>query len=451
VGLPYPRLDDARSRRFGGTTALWKGTCRPLDTIDFEARPGMPYRGWPFGRAHLDPYYVRAHGICQLGPYVYDPAGWASAERPILPLHGGRIQTAIFQYSPPTRFGVVFRDVLADARNVTVYLHATVTGLDSADGVVTHARVACGRAPRFAVSAGLFILAAGGIDNARLLLLSGLGNRHDLVGRFFMEHPHLDCGVFVPTSASRRVGLYAQHAVNGTRIMGVLTLAPELLRREGLLSANIMLVPERPSPVATLTARRWFTRARRRFLWDEQWTDLREGTMRRLGFPWGKRAAPTDAVPAGAAASYRIRIRAEQEPNPESRVTLGATLDTYGQPRPRLDWRLSPLDARSNRRTLEILTDEVAGSGIGRVIVTADADPDRWAPALTVGRHHMGTTRMHADAAHGVVDADCRVHGTANLLVAGSSVFPTGGHANPTLTIIALALRLADHVRTLVA
>jgi hypothetical protein len=118
-------------------------------------------------------------------------------------LHGGRIQTAIFQYSPPTRFGVVFRDVLADARNVTVYLHATVTGLDSADGVVTHARVACGRAPRFAVSAGLFILAAGGIDNARLLLLSGLGNRHDLVGRFFMEHPHLDCGRGITFEAPR--------------------------------------------------------------------------------------------------------------------------------------------------------------------------------------------------------------------------------------------------------
>src|SRR5262249_8677662 len=144
---------------------------------------------------------------------------------------------------------------------------------------------------------------------------------------------------------------------------------------------------------------------------------------------------------------YRLLIRAEQAPNPESRITLDGAVDALGQPRASLDWRLTSLDLRSIRRTLDVLVEEIRRSRIGQVVPTLDAHP--WESLVTVGYHHMGTTRMHPDPRYGVVDADCRVHGVANLFICGSSVFPTSGHANPTLTIVALALRLAHRVHTL--
>jgi choline dehydrogenase-like flavoprotein len=135
----------------------------------------------------------------------------------------------------------------------------------------------------------------------------------------------------------------------------------------------------------------------------------------------------------------------EQAPNPESRVTLMEARDRFGLRRAQLDWRLTELDARSVRRTAEIAADALGGALAGRAqLLVSEADP--W-PETTGRSHHMGTTRMHADPRRGVVDADCRVHGLANLWIAGSSVFPTCGYANPTLTLVALAHRLADRLQ----
>ena len=136
----------------------------------------------------------------------------------------------------------------------------------------------------------------------------------------------------------------------------------------------------------------------------------------------------------------------EQAPNPASRVRLIEQRDALGMPRVQLEWRLSGLDKRSIRRAHELLARELGRAGLGRLQLMLSEDEHRWPPELGGGRHHMGTTRMHRDPARGVVDPDCRVHGVGNLYVAGSSVFPTVGAANPTLTIVALALRLADHL-----
>jgi choline dehydrogenase-like flavoprotein len=149
-----------------------------------------------------------------------------------------------------------------------------------------------------------------------------------------------------------------------------------------------------------------------------------------------------------------VVARAEQAPNPASRVMLSEERDAFGLPRIALDWQLLDVDKRSLKVTMEALDRELRRLSLGRVEPSAwlDEPETPWVADPLVsnhpvgGYHHMGTTRMATSPRRGVVDADCRVHGLGNLYVAGSSVFPTGGWANPTLTILALALRLGDHL-----
>jgi choline dehydrogenase-like flavoprotein len=136
----------------------------------------------------------------------------------------------------------------------------------------------------------------------------------------------------------------------------------------------------------------------------------------------------------------RLRARAEQSPNPESRLVLQRERDALGTPKVRLQWRLAALDTESVHRSTELVARELGRSLQGRGRVKVSVHP------IGLPDHHMGTTRMHDDPRRGVVDAQCRVHGLSNLYVAGSSVFPTGGTANPTLTLLQMALRLADHL-----
>jgi choline dehydrogenase-like flavoprotein len=216
TGLPYYPLDASRLRYFGGTTNHWAGMCRPLDDIDFAARAWIPYSGWPFGRSHLDPFYARAHLICQLGSFTYDTGAWETPDTPRFPLSSDRVMTKITQQSPPTRFGQVYQDEIVRADNVITYLHANAVEVETADTAqtVTRLRVACLQGPQFWVAARQFILATGAIENARLLLLSnkaqsaGLGNQNDLVGRFFMEHPSFESGALLPSAAHLATALH---------------------------------------------------------------------------------------------------------------------------------------------------------------------------------------------------------------------------------------------------
>ena len=184
VGHAFTPLDRDRLRFLGGTTNHWSGSCRPFQSSDFEA--------WPFGAEVMDAYYRRAQTVCQLGPYSYDPQDWKSAEAvPIDFPAGARLRSGVFQYSPPTRFGSVYRDQLTSAHNVTVYLNANVIDIETHEGSneVTGLKVACFSGTRMRARARQYVLGAGGIETPRLLLnanqvrSAGLGNENDLVGR----------------------------------------------------------------------------------------------------------------------------------------------------------------------------------------------------------------------------------------------------------------------------
>ena len=420
-------LTKSRTRRDGGSTNCWGGTCRPLDPIDFELRPGVPFSGWPVSYQHLLPYYKRAQTVLHLNEFVYDdPKYWFShiAELGhhlrLMPL-SDRMKTVIFQEISHNeqpfdrrRLRLAYSDHLRHAWNLTLYRNANVLNLETnrRSTNIIHANVASIAGNRFRVRARQFVLAAGGIENARILMLSdqnqatqgGLGNRSDLLGRFFAVHPLIQRAADT-VIRHEEWAFYTQPWIAGT---------------------NHALITARLAPSERI---------------------LRESGMGnfRIHLPY-----------YATAGRVVVNLNWEQLPNPDSRVTLSDEIDYLGSRKVRLDWQLSPRDKATARWAMELLSVEFERAGLGPIdmVTQLDGGPDDWlpfdgpfSPGLDPGDHHIGTTRMSADPDTGVVDPHCRVHHVNNLYIASSSVFPTGGYANPTLTIVALAIRIADRIR----
>lgn len=449
VGLPYYPLHVARLHYFGGTTGHWSGFCAPFDPIDFEQREWVPHSGWPIARADLDPYYARAQEVLQLGPYEYEAAQWQRRDTRLVPfpLDPDVAWTKMWQFSPPVRFGSQYRESILRAPNVHLYTHAKVCEIEANEAVsaVEGLRVRTFEGKEYRVRAHRYVLACSTIQNARLLLAShsraaaGLGNQNDLVGRYFMEHLEMPSGILA--TLGERVpstSMYAFH-FGRTKARGELALSADMQRARGILNATVSLTPGGIDEPA-LSTFEWAT------------PEVVEGFRTR---PVGSGEDPgvDQAAPAeqDAPRVFHLLTRQEQAPNPASRVTLSTEHDALDMPRAQLDWRLTDVDRHSFRAFCEVLGAEMGRSGVGRVQMrdwVLEPLESPWPGSLGGGWHHMGTTRMHADPKQGVVDVNCRVHGLANLYIAGAAVFPTAGCANPTLTLVALSLRLSDHLQT---
>ncbi len=458
VGLPYPAIDTSRLRFFGGTTNHWGGWCLPFDPIDFEARDGLPYRGWPFGRSYLDPWYRRTQPIFELGPYDYQPADWGIRPAAIpAPFNGPNFVCKMLQNSPPTRFGTFYEPDLRKAERVTVCLHANARRFEANDAgsEVSELSVATLDGNAFRVKARIYVLAAGGIENARLLLVSGkedrggLGNEHDLVGRFFMVHLQYSGGTIALADPYTDLSFYTNVTSNGIvyepfnhRFVTFVWLAEDVMRRRALPNIKLAWSFDYAPEIRTIAAVRRLSHDG----WsDDIRTDLAI-VMHDLGgaadFLWRKALSR----PAAPVLALNLECTSEPMPNPESRIRLGDTRDALGMRRVVVDWKLAAEDRNNAAAIIRLLGTEVGRTGFGRLRTNFD-DATAWPPDMYGDEHHMGTTRMHQDPAQGVVDENCRLHGVSNLYVAGSSVFPVAGAANPTMTIVALALRLADRLK----
>ncbi|MSP02278.1 MAG: GMC family oxidoreductase [Acetobacteraceae bacterium] len=468
TGLPIFPLEISRLRFFGGSTNHWGGTCRPLDEADFQTRPAIPHSGWPLRRSDLLPYYAQAHRLCELGPFEYDPGFWSrEIGLPTPKFDPARLATAIFQSSPPTRFGQLYRDDLRHAEAITVYLNANAVDLqpNATASAVERVKVASLGGPAFFMSAKYVVLATGGLENARLLLLSngiqsaGLGNTNDLVGRYFMEHPYFRRAGVARFAAPDPPLPYAEAppAIPAFAVLGpgdtLSSQAPSDVEGTGGFQIMLREIHRSVDGVDSLKtvadALSNFTLPPR--LWHELGDILRDrgevaDSIYRT-ITGRKRSSMSTPPPRGPAVTGAVLdMLIEQAPNPDSRVTLSRERDALGQNRLALDWRLGEFERRTYRRAPELAGLEFGRLGIGRVRATA-LPKGGWPKDMDGSDHHMGTTRMSDDPKTGVVDADCRVHGVANLYIAGSSVFPTSGYANPTLTIVALAARLGDELR----
>lgn len=442
-------VDGCQLRYLGGATNHWGGWCRPLDADDFAQRKWVADSGWPIDAEALAPYYAQAQTVCGLPAWDYRLAGVDGQDRDFSAFEPSPLALRPYQFSrPPLRFGEAYRDELADSDRVQLLLHANVTGFEaSADGqTVVAARLQDAGLPARRVRARRFVLACGGFENVRLLLQShrqaggGFGNDRDLVGRYFAQHPHLSCASLLTPQADALERLFSRFSF-GDHIVRATVGAGAPARRERQLLNGALTLDRLPDPVTGVGAARGL------------WRDVRNGEWPDdLGARLWQVVSDLDSF-VSSPDLMAFYARLEQAPNRDSRISLSERLDAQGVPLAKVDWRLGSQDAESLRALLLLVGAEFARLGLGRVQLPEWLLASRveWPADLWGGCHLMGGTRMAADPARGVVDENSRVHGMRNLYLAGSSVFPTTGFANPTLTLTALTLRLADHLRAQVA
>jgi choline dehydrogenase-like flavoprotein len=465
IGMPYYPLKESRLRFFGGTTTVWGGRCTPLDRIDFEKRDWVPHSGWPISLDDLAPFYEKAHRTLGLDPFIYDERLWGELGVEPPPLDPSWFETRFWRFDETDdRFNLSSCNDLVTAPDVRIVLHANAVHIQAnADAnAVDQIRIKTLEGREGTVTARRFVLASGGIENPRLLLASndvevrGIGNSSDQVGRYFMEHPHGRVG-FVP---SRKVyPLWAMFQKrfrrNGEPLTPLIVPSRKLQQESGILNTALTFKLQRdPQKGVALDKAIYFrlkhrvdpTRAGRR-IW-RGYRDVRAWLRRHIRPSHARLRVRTGIVGLSA------MVRAEQSPNPDSRIQLSAERDALGVHRASLNWQMSALDKHTVRVLADVLSGELERFGIGRLPRSdwIDRESLQWPVDETVGNHpiggyhHIGTTRMSGLQQDGVVDAHCCVHGYHNLYIAGSSVFPTAGWANPNLTIVALVHRLAGHL-----
>ncbi len=449
VGHKYYPLRSVRLRFFGGTMGHWGGWSSPFDPIDFVERNWIPDSGWPITKEELDPFYDRACKLVELPETSFDLQDYVDEKAGLmpLPLDETAVQMKMWQLSPPTRFGSHYREAIVNSGNIHLYTYAFVCDIKANESLkeITELEIRNHDGKKHRVRAKQFVLACGAMQNARLLLASntqmraGLGNQNDLVGRYFMEHIEVPAAKF-RMPATRPMNLYRALPMV-SKFFGEIQLTDEKQEELGILNGTCSL----------------------------RSSDFTESPLGINNFPedaaetiaifdrWKKNAEEGEGNPElfgddfGDIQEFFCSTRMEQSPNRNSRVMLSDQKDALGVPRTKFHWDLTELDRRSIRLFFETLGQEVGKANVARLWMRdwLRSDETAWPDYQGGGWHHMGTTRMHDDPKRGVTDKHCKVHGLANLHVAGSGNFTTGGAANPTLTIIALSLRLSDRLKEL--
>lgn len=484
----HESLEENRRRQFGGTSSAWGGRCIPFEPVDFKARSWVPDSGWPITYDELAPYYYPAAELCQIGRFEFDAQRAFPDGRP--EIVAGLDSEALVSYplerwSPPVHFGKAYRAALEKSTNIRVLMDAHVLTIETADDptVVSHVAVSVGGVA-VSVTARHFVLATGGIENARLLLTStndrfptGLGNQHDNVGRYYMVHLS---GVYAEVKLRDKRALMADFERDSGGVYcrrrwwfpEAVQQAGELLNtifflyhtngdnghRDVLFSSRFVakgvlsILGQRSVNQAVSKAREVLPSLREHAVNIVKNGLLDVPDLIKLGLQrLAKRRLPF-LPPSKRSEYWGLYFQAEQAPNRASRVCLSATQkDAFGIPRAevRLAFLEADIDSVVAAHTLFVrqFTDRNVGE-----IRYSEAGLRQYlrkrVDAYNSASHHIGTTRMSDDPQTGVVDKGAKVHGLANLYVAGSSVFSTGGHANPTLTIVAHALLLADQLKS---
>lgn len=453
VGQPYWGLQAGRARVLGGATELWHGQCTRMHPLDLSCRPWVPESGWPIPIGDLAPWYDQAERWFGLSGRGYDRSRWQEHPRlSPLPWSTDRLLDDFTEYTPAPRLGSHYRPHLQRSRLITVLQNATVSRVVVADGRATgvEVRTLDGRVEKLT---GLnVVLAAGAIENARILMLSdpagiGLGSGRQHTGRYLQDHPVVNTLRIHPADPTWLQDRSSHLHRGRQRLWPKVRLSPAAQQEEQLLNANALFVYEYDEP-GMEAARRLVDVMKRRREPEDVLPDVR-------------RAA--EAIPALLRTAYRRRVKGlsagrpatavhlqvwlEQAPNPDSRVRLGAATDPLGLPVAEVDWRIGEAEIRTSRQLSTWVAEDLERHGLATVEPLPGMFSDAaWLAAVGDAFHPAGTTRMSADPWSGVVDSNGQVHGVPGLHVAGSSVFPIAGYANPTLTIVALSLRLADRL-----
>ncbi len=472
--MRHSPLHHFRVRALGGSSQIWGGRCLPFDPIDFEQRDWVSLPGWPIRYDELLPYYKQANDAAEAGRFDYDPG------RPLIPgLDGVMLQTTLERFSRPTDFSRRYQQTLSGASNIDVMLNATVAAvrLRPQGDSVDHLEVVAPGGRRFQIRANGYVLAAGGLETTRLLLASndvqpaGVGNTSGWLGRCYMCHMSATVGTATFSGPATAIAGDYERDADEVYVRRRIAITPYGQRRLKILNLAFRLhLPEIADPThgdpvlsSLYLARLYANYEYRRRLRDSHLPRAHQARHLRnvvrhpirlsrfMAHLLVNRYLSNRRLPSVVMFSpdnqYPMEFHSEQAPNPQSRVTLIHDRDAFGVPRLRVDWRPSQLDFDTIRTSYRVLASELDRTGTGRLSFNEETLEEQVLSHGAFGGHHLGTARMSAHASDGVVDPYCRVHGIDNLFVVGSAVMPTSSQANPTLTALALALRLADHLK----
>lgn len=430
-GVAYAGLRHTRHRQMGGTANTWNVVVGDAPGAKYVPLSARDVADWPIGWDELGRFYLEAQQLCGLGPFAYDADRWATPATLPFELDGTGVRSGVYQFGRAQRFTHDLVDELRTMESVAILTPATVVelvlglGAESVRGV----RAVDGNGRLVEVEARTVVLACGAVENARLLLLGGLGGGEgsEWLGRCFMEHARDFSPVLVPRSRElfARAGFYdARTSAEGFVVGGHLALTDEALDAYGLPNAAMTLVP-RPHG-------RW----RRRLMAHAP------GALRRaMGMPppgrygWSRARSPAKVFDR-----FQVILNLEQRPCPRNRIELSTRRDRFGNPLPRLLLEWTEAEQAGLEQLRWLLREWFHVAKLGDLVTVEGRRPNLNA------HHHAGTTRMARDPRDGVVDVDGRVFGVDGLYLAGASVFPSAGFANPTLTIVALARRLGRHL-----
>ncbi|HEY2350231.1 MAG TPA: GMC family oxidoreductase [Puia sp.] len=479
-------LEENRRRVFGGGTAVWGGRCVPFDPIDFEKRSWIPHSGWPVSYTQVEQYFERSLQFCEAGENNFDARVVFPGKNPeIIPGMDNEdlVSYKLERWSAPTRFALRYKHIFKSNRDIDIYLDAHVTNInvETQTDKVDSVRVVIGES-EIKVKAGRFILAAGGIENPRLLLSSksafhpnGIGNQHDNVGRYYMCHLMGTFGAVDPFNRKEILFPFEldQQAIYCRRRWW---LTPKVQKQDhianGILYLNgpinvkdhkeatesaVILAKSFSSVLKGRSPKAIFTNLKQAF------KDLNEHLIFTLKnshevIPFflnigikriTNRRLPI-RLPSIKSKWLFVCFQTEHVPNPQSRISLSKEKDRLGMPLPLVKVAFTELDIQTVISAYKIFFERFNKLNKGNISYKEDEirlNVMEEINNFSSRAHHLGTTRMSDNPENGVVDSNCKVHGMSNLYIAGSSVFPTGGHANPTLTLIALTLRLADHLK----
>ncbi|MEM9776325.1 MAG: GMC oxidoreductase [Chloroflexota bacterium] len=448
-----------RSRAVGGTTIAWYGRCAQLQPLDFQHRDWVRNSGWPIDISQVDQYKQRALKFLRVPePAGIDPNFW-DGNLTRKSFRSSMLEPRNFVWSNPTDMGDIHSHWLKESKNISLYYYAFAQEVvpSSGDNHIETVKVRNLSGASFQIQASTVILAGGTVENSRLLLLSqansenGVGNAHDNVGRYYMDHPRTEGKSTVHINKNnlnwKAIYRYLDETETPNGVLQFFLTMSEAFQRENRLLNHCTMV----RPVyfekrnnSYLAAKRIFYAAKDRNLSELQTVDALKAAygFRKLVSTGIKQAMGTPLT----ISHMELIDQLEQEPNPNSRVLLSRRRDRFNQPMARIEWQIDESTTHSLRVFHQLIDEHLRKNNLGHLESPLLKDPN-FVPDYTDACHPSGTTRMSADPKDGVVDENCAVHGYDNLYVMGGSVFPASGHANPTVTIVALAIRLAERVK----
>jgi choline dehydrogenase-like flavoprotein len=458
---PLPNPHYSRLRFLGGSSNHWQNNTSPLDPIDFEYREWIPNSGWPISFKDLSPYYIKAQYYCGVAEGDYQTKYWSTLlNKNDLVAHSKTLETRIAKSAiPPVRFFDRYGKNLTTAKNIQVIANSNLVDIeyDKQTQKILSITLANNKGNNFTVHADTFVMGLGGIENARMLLAfnekysNQLGNQGNKVGRYFMEHP-TPRAAHLFTNNSEIFDFYQASFLKNKSVVGFFSLSSNSLEQHKTTNLRIPLIPASEYTISDgISSSHIMGQALSKFTLPNNTSSHIYNILADMDMVLEavarKKFDATLFEGANDIGGFEMPIMMEQTPTEDNRIRLGKEKDKLGIPKIIIDYKITDADKNRLWRSLEVIAQEVGVQSLGRLKLLRNRSKRIWHDQLGFSNHHMGTTRMSASPDKGVVDSYQRVFGTKNLYISGSSVFSTGGHVPPTLTIVAMTIRLAEHIK----